>query len=835
VGVLHRDIKPSNCFVDADGTLKIGDFGLSITTAAHGVPLLTKTGTFRGTPQFASPEQLRGGPVDVRSDIYAVGATLHCLLTGRSPFDDSDLMALISRIATESPPSLREGHPEIPEALAAIVLRCLAKDPKHRPASYGSLASVLEPLGSSIKAPAPPGTRAAAYVFDYFFSTFLPLNTLTALVFLTLPSSMWGVTPVVAHVLEVGYFAITEGVWGASLGKALCGLRVVTEGGARPRFARALVRALIFVLPRWFASGLVLSMAGLVYSMRGSSAIITIVIEIAVQALLFVTARRANGFAGIHERATRTRTVSKSAAGAHGLAQPAPIDVHASPRQVGPYRLASTSSVHPNAGAALGYDERLKRAVWLRFAEVDADPVSHVRRILRRPTRLRWLAGQRTSGLAWDAYEHVPGQPFDTLARRAQSWGMVCAWLGDLAGEITAAMRDGSASALELDRVWIGTDGRARLLDWPAQEDRLELARSPTPGQTVDLPQAERFLYRVAMSALKGQVLAIPAADCLAKLREQRFTTPEEMLTAVIAAGRGPAAISRTKRVVHLSLCAIPTMFMVLIGMVSVYRLDVAQRQDGTRADHGVWPGVASAHPHVRSVSAGGAADRDGVEAGDVVVAIDGQPIAVESQLRDAIATHPDQPMTLSILRDGQPLMIRATPARRGDQGWLGMTIVSDEPERSLRVTWRYLWLYGIVGLMLGGSVGLLSALAARGGIALRLMRVAVVTRNGTVASGSRVRLRAALSWLPVVAVSAAAFAGHSPLLSLTPPVAWFFMINPAGLHPVFFLNEPSILVARVTIMTVALALFALAVILAVIQPERGLQDRLARTWLVPR
>src|SRR5262249_16607025 len=59
-GVLHRDIKPSNCFVDADGTVKVGDFGLSIPTRARDVTQLTTTGTFHGTPQFASPEHLRG-------------------------------------------------------------------------------------------------------------------------------------------------------------------------------------------------------------------------------------------------------------------------------------------------------------------------------------------------------------------------------------------------------------------------------------------------------------------------------------------------------------------------------------------------------------------------------------------------------------------------------------------------------------------------------------------------------------------------------------------------------------------------------------------------------
>ena len=101
----------------------------------------------------------------------------------------------------------------------------------------------------------------------------------------------------------------------------------------------------------------------------------------------------------------------------------------------------------------------------------------------------------------------------------------------------------------------------------------------------------------------------------------------------------------------------------------------------------------------------------------------------------------------------------------------------------SPKVTWRYLWLHAIVGLMLAGTLGLLSALAARGGIALRLMSIAVVTKNGTLASGSRTRLRAVLSWLPVLAASAAAFAGHAPLLTLTPQAAPFFASLPVCLQ----------------------------------------------------
>jgi len=97
VGILHRDVKPANCFVDDDGTVKVGDFGLSISTSARPGDGVTEPGTVRGTPQFAAPEQIRGEPLDVRADIYAVGATLYYLLTGRPPFEAPNLGAARAR------------------------------------------------------------------------------------------------------------------------------------------------------------------------------------------------------------------------------------------------------------------------------------------------------------------------------------------------------------------------------------------------------------------------------------------------------------------------------------------------------------------------------------------------------------------------------------------------------------------------------------------------------------------------------------------------------------------------------------------------------------------
>ena len=149
-------------------------------------------------------------------------------------------------------------------------------------------------------------------------------------------------------------------------------------------------------------------------------------------------------------------------------------------------------------------------------------------------------------------------------------------------------------------------------------------------------------------------------------------------------------------------------------------------------------------------------------------------------------------------------------------------------------VTWQYLWLQLIAGLMVAGTLGLLSALAARGGIALRLMSIAIVTRNGSLASGSRTWLRAGLELATRAGSVCALFAGHSPLLTLTPQAARFLVVNPMGL-PIFFPNDPSFLFVRLAITTTAVGVFALAVIFALIRPERGFHDRLAGTWLVPR
>ena len=104
--------------------------------------------------------------MDVRADIYAVGATLYYLLTGHPPFEDRDLMALLTRVATEPPAPPSQPGTVIAAGLSAVVLRCLAKDPAARPASYAELEAGLRPFSSAVPVPASLGLRAVAGLID---------------------------------------------------------------------------------------------------------------------------------------------------------------------------------------------------------------------------------------------------------------------------------------------------------------------------------------------------------------------------------------------------------------------------------------------------------------------------------------------------------------------------------------------------------------------------------------------------------------------------------------------------------------------------------------------
>jgi serine/threonine-protein kinase len=139
-GVIHRDIKPQNILIEPSGGLKIMDFGIARLTEDRG---MTATGTVIGTPDYMSPEQARGLPLDFRSDIYSTGVVLYELFTGTLPFEGDSPLAVVLKHVQEKPPSPQTRNPRIDPKVATIILRCMQKDPVER---YPSINELYEAL-----------------------------------------------------------------------------------------------------------------------------------------------------------------------------------------------------------------------------------------------------------------------------------------------------------------------------------------------------------------------------------------------------------------------------------------------------------------------------------------------------------------------------------------------------------------------------------------------------------------------------------------------------------------------------------------------------------------
>jgi len=226
-GFVHRDVKPSNLMLDREAGIKILDFGL--VKSMHGDAQLTQDGAIIGSPLYMSPEQGRGGTVDFRSDMYSLGCALYHMLCGRPPFNGPSPVGVISMHVTDKPAPVRLANPEVPEVLARIVGRMMAKDPAARYANYDDLLAALESARAERRELSGFRTRGIALAVD---------AVLLAMVGYF--ARLW-VIPV-----AVGYFVLFHRLLGQTPGKWLLGIRVEDATGGLISWKAAVLRFLAF-------------------------------------------------------------------------------------------------------------------------------------------------------------------------------------------------------------------------------------------------------------------------------------------------------------------------------------------------------------------------------------------------------------------------------------------------------------------------------------------------------------------------------------------------------------------------------------------------------------
>jgi hypothetical protein len=253
-GLVHRDIKPANILLENGiERVKITDFGLARAADDVGV---TQTGQIAGTPQFMSPEQAQGQPLDARSDLFSLGSVLYTMCTGRPPFRADSALAMMRRVTDDTPRSIREINPDIPDWLEAIVFKLLAKDPHDRLQTSEEVAELLSRHLAHLQDPhrvPPPAAigcvpRAAEDELSFVATTlrvygwislgWVALTIVLATIARLFPGNAQASFPVWA-VLAAAISVVTGGL-------ALAGLRCVTQ---RDSWAGAVAGNIAALLP----------------------------------------------------------------------------------------------------------------------------------------------------------------------------------------------------------------------------------------------------------------------------------------------------------------------------------------------------------------------------------------------------------------------------------------------------------------------------------------------------------------------------------------------------------------------------------------------------------
>jgi len=813
-GILHRDVKPSNCFLDHEGAVKIGDFGISISTLGRILGSQVAQSGFEGSPHFAPPEQLRGEPLDVRADIYAVGATLFYVLTGQAPYDAEDLHDLIERVLHDpvpSPSSVRQG---IPASLAALTSRCLNKLPAGRPQSYAELADALRRFVRDDQEPARPGVRILAGVVDNVLIG-VPLgliDMLRAFAGAGDPPTEVGTNGFLnaAWLLLALYYVAVEGMTGASVGKRLFGLRVVSATGP-PGIWPVLLRTSIFVAP-----ALILFMVRLWHGPFSLFPAGTLPVALqrpllgCIQvALLFITARPGNGWSGIHDLASATRVISPPTPSRRRVG---PYQMPVAPlaagvgERLGPFEVIANLGATDRGTLIKAFDPFLCRDVWIHHLSSDAREISSARRDISRVTRLHWLMG-RGDNSAWDAFDAPPGRPLLAM-QETIDWPMLRGWLTDLSEELAHLEQDESVSSVTLAHVWVRDDGHITLLDFSYPTTRADRTTVPVILKPMELLPAVAN-YAIARASHAG----LYPLSLIRRVEEWRRRLPSNVQSLredVATLAHTPDRATSVRRALPVTLTMVPIVAMAVAALAAMPAMRTMRTfehasmiwwLDALRdpAPAGRFGNAGVRDSAERYVAARFRASLSDEKFWSTVTAQPAQQAARHTLARQLLERYPDSDRLDAIVVQLGPEIDRATTESR---------IVSERAGAFVALIASTLSAIVLVSMMIAHLV---SAAAVPGGVVARAAGLAIVTSQGREASRLRSIGRALIAWSPVL--------------------VWclYLATSPKGADVVPVPHWP-MLAALLT--NGVLAVGALATVL---RPSRGLHDALAKVWVVPR
>jgi hypothetical protein len=873
-GVIHRDVKPSNCFLDADGRVKVGDFGLS--KSLGGNARLTRTGAFLGTPLYASPEQIKSEPLDPQTDVYSVAATLYFLLTGRAPFQSGDMAATLARIVSDPVPPMRSLRPDLDPRLDQVVLRGLERDRSRRWRNLAEFKAALQEFLPGRLSIGGLGIRFGAFAVDWFL--LFVVKQIIGMVLVELlgvdfvmraenSAQGWalqlsGVPPLVL------YFALLEGLWGASLGKFLLRLRVrrVSDGGV-PGLARGLVRAGAFTV--LFDLNNLLVLVGVAlwlppdFLQNPQQVPLRFGLQLAGMmlggfvvgvGLILLPMRRRNGYRGLHEFLSGTRVVllppSARRRVLHGEAFDLPLrTTEACPQRLGAFVIRG--ALGGDGGKVLvGQDTALGRDVWIWLRPLSKPPLSDARRPLSRTTRLRWLACGTHGDAQWDAFIAPAGSPLADIVRRKGrfAWPEVRPLLEGLTDELVAACAEETVpDPLRLDQVWVQPNGAVQLLempwgDVPAEKASETEAVSPEQRARTLLGQAAALALEGAPrpAELEGPIRApLPhhAAQMLARLLAGRVTC-RKFQTALNDTRDRPTELTRPRRAAHLGLlaaflfagagcCMFPAGWVIDVMPATLSQGKLLEEKTSLRhLDHGAWRDFAA--------SAAGAGPACWPALGQLHA-----DLTLREQLREKIQEDKrraeDQLEALGPITRQQLLLSRqslaAQQAQKADNPLFHdpresrLTYYRSNAERALNPGFdaqmfeEVLELVGLVPLLIWPILWVIWAFLCRGGLSYGIVNIDLVRSDGRPALRFQCAWRALLVWAPVTG-----------LLVLSAWLQASFWADWLAGHGALWLHSVS-----TALWYGALVLLLIYVALAIARPSRSLHDRLAGTYLVPR